>query len=61
MTLNFTKNQTLILEIFFRDPEKSYYLRELYRGVSDTPFVPLRLKQYSLFGAGLRLADSVRP
>lgn len=31
MALKFTKNQTLILEIFFNNPEKSYYLREIGR------------------------------
>jgi predicted nucleotidyltransferase len=29
MLLKFTKNQILILEIFFNHPERSYYLREL--------------------------------
>jgi predicted nucleotidyltransferase len=39
MPLNFTKNQTLILEIFFNDPGKSYYLRELARMVGKQPGV----------------------
>lgn len=39
MLLNFTKNQILILEIFFNDPEKSYYLRELARLVKKEPGV----------------------
>jgi len=29
MAINFTKNQTLILELFFNHPEKSYYFRQL--------------------------------
>ena len=37
MPLNFTKNQTLILEIFFNHPEKSYYLRELGRLIGKEP------------------------
>jgi len=39
MTLRFTKNQTLILEIFFNHPEKSYYLRELGRMINKEPGV----------------------
>jgi predicted nucleotidyltransferase len=39
MSLNFTKNQTLILEIFFNHPEKSYYLRELGRLMGKEPGV----------------------
>jgi len=39
MLLKFTKNQTLILEIFFNDPEKSYYLRELGRIIGKQPGV----------------------
>jgi len=39
MALNFTKNQTLILEIFFNDPEKSYYLRQLGRLIKKEPGV----------------------
>ncbi|MBU2635277.1 nucleotidyltransferase domain-containing protein [Patescibacteria group bacterium] len=39
MPLNFTKNQTLILEIFFNNPEKSYYLRELGRMINKEPGV----------------------
>lgn len=39
MALNFTKNQTLILEIFFNHPEKSYYLRELGRLLGKEPGV----------------------
>lgn len=39
MALNFTKNQTLILEIFFNHPEKVYYLRELGRLLGKEPGV----------------------
>ncbi len=39
MPIKFTKNQTLILEIFFNDPEKSYYLRELARITGKQPGV----------------------
>lgn len=39
MPLSFTKNQTLILEIFFNHPEKSYYLRELARLIGKEPGV----------------------
>jgi len=39
MVLKFTKNQILILEIFFNDPEKSYYLRELARMIGKQPGV----------------------
>jgi predicted nucleotidyltransferase len=37
--LNFTKNQTLILEIFFNQPDKAFYLRELARLVGKQPGV----------------------
>lgn len=39
MSLKFTKNQNLILEIFFNHPEKSYYLRELARIIDKKPGV----------------------
>lgn len=39
MPLNFTKNQILILELFFKNPEKSYYLRELGRIINKEPGV----------------------
>lgn len=39
MALKFTKNQTAVLEVFFRDPEKSYYLRELARILGKEPGV----------------------
>ena len=39
MPIKFTKNQALILEIFFNDPEKSYYLRELARIIGKQPGV----------------------
>jgi predicted nucleotidyltransferase len=39
MTLNFTKNQTLILELFFNRPEKSYYFRELGKLIGKAPGV----------------------
>lgn len=39
MSLHFTKNQTLILELFFNDPEKTYYLRELGRILDKEPGV----------------------
>lgn len=39
MPIKFTKNQTLILEIFFNDPERSYYLRELARITGKQPGV----------------------
>jgi len=39
MPLKFTKNQTLILEIFFNNPEKSYYLSELARRIKKQPGV----------------------
>lgn len=39
MALKFTKNQTLILELFFNNPEKSYYLRELGRIIGKQPGV----------------------
>ena len=39
MPLKFTKNQTLILEIFYNHPEKSYYLREIARLMGKEPGV----------------------
>lgn len=39
MAINFTKNQTLILEIFFNHPEKSYYFRELGKLIGKQPGV----------------------
>lgn len=39
MPIKFTKNQTLVLEIFFNDPEKSYYLRQLARITGKQPGV----------------------
>lgn len=39
MALKFTKNQTLILGIFFNDPQKSYYLRQLGRIIHKEPGV----------------------
>lgn len=39
MALNFTKKQTQILEIFFNNPEKSYYLRQLARLLGTEPGV----------------------
>lgn len=39
MPLKFTKNQILVLEKFFNDPEKSYYLRELARLIGKKPGV----------------------
>ncbi len=39
MILNFTKNQILILNIFFSNPDKSYYLRELGRILHKEPGV----------------------
>lgn len=39
MALKFTKNQSLILEFFFNNPEKSYYLRELGRIIGKQPGV----------------------
>jgi len=39
MALNFTKNQTLILELFFNDPQKEYYLREIGRILKKQPGV----------------------
>lgn len=39
MPINFTKNQTLILKLFFNNPEKSYYLRELGGILSKQPGV----------------------
>lgn len=39
MVWKFTKNQKLILEIFFNDPAKSYYFRELGRIVEKQPGV----------------------
>jgi len=39
MPLKFTKNQTLILEVFFNHPEKSYYLHELGRMINKKPGV----------------------
>lgn len=39
MALKFTKNQTLILELFFNHPEKSYYLREIGRMIGKKPGV----------------------
>ena len=35
--IKFTKNQTLILQVFFNNPEKSYYLRELGRIIGKQP------------------------
>lgn len=37
MPLKFTKNQTLILGIFFNNPEKSYYFREISRIINKPP------------------------
>ena len=37
MLIKFTKNQTLILEVFFNNHEKSYYLRELGRIIGKQP------------------------
>ncbi len=37
--LNFTKNQTLVLEIFFNQPERAFYLRELARLLGKQPGV----------------------
>jgi len=39
MDLSFTKNQTLILSVFFNNPERSFYLRELARIVGKKPGV----------------------
>jgi predicted nucleotidyltransferase len=39
MPLKFTKNQTLILEIFYSHPEKLYYLRELAQMMGKEPGV----------------------
>jgi len=39
MALKFTKNQILILELFFNDPEKEYYLREIGRILGKEPGV----------------------
>jgi len=39
MPLKFTKNQTLVLELFFNDPGKSYYLREIGRIIGKKPGV----------------------
>jgi len=39
MPLKLTKNQTLVLQIFFNDPEKSYYLRELAKILGKQPGV----------------------
>jgi len=39
MPLKFSKNQTLILEIYFNSPGKSYYLRELGRILGKEPGV----------------------
>jgi predicted nucleotidyltransferase len=39
MLLKFTKNQILILEIFFNHPERSYYLRELASLMGKEPGV----------------------
>lgn len=37
--LQFTKNQILILEVFFNHPERAYYLRELARILGKEPGV----------------------
>ena len=37
MPIKFTKNQTLILEIFFNNTERSYFLRELGRIIGKQP------------------------
>lgn len=39
MALNFTKNQSLILGLFFNQPEKSYYFRELAKLIGKQPGV----------------------
>lgn len=39
MSLKFTKNQTLVLEIFFNHPQKSFYLRQLARMLDKEPGV----------------------
>lgn len=39
MALKFTKNQILILELFFSDSEKEYYLREIGRILGKEPGV----------------------
>jgi predicted nucleotidyltransferase len=37
--LNFTKNQTLVLEIFFNQPDKEFYMREIARMLDKQPGV----------------------
>ncbi len=39
MPLRFTKNQSLILELFFSDPNKKYYLREIGKILGKEPGV----------------------
>lgn len=39
MSIRFTKNQSKILEIFFRNPEKEYYFRELASILGKKPGV----------------------
>lgn len=39
MPFRFTKNQTLILEIFFNHPQKSFYLRQIARMLGKEPGV----------------------
>lgn len=39
MFLKFTKNQTLLLEIFFNHPDKSFYMRQLARMIGKEPGV----------------------
>jgi predicted nucleotidyltransferase len=39
MPLNFTKNQILVLEIFFNNPEKSYHLRGIGKIIGKEPGV----------------------
>lgn len=39
MLSNFTKNQTLVLEIFFNEPDKSFYLRQIAQLLKKQPGV----------------------
>jgi len=39
MPLNFTKNQTLVLEIFFNDPDRPRYLRQIAQLLKKQPGV----------------------
>jgi len=56
MVLNFTKNQKLILELFFNDANKEYYLREIGRIIGKEPGV-FQKDINNLMKAGILLSE----